>query len=86
MPVVATRVASRNTTAYSAMARARGPGPAARRMVSRTTTAAARAMVSSPRTDRPGVGSSWANAKPVTSRKPPTATMNHSQRPTERTV
>ena len=45
MPVVATSTASRNTTAYSNRARARGPGPAVRRMVSRMTTAAARAMV-----------------------------------------
>ena len=86
MPVVATRVASRNTTVYSNRARARGPGPAVRRMVNRMTTAAARAIVSRPRSDRPGAGSSWPRTKPATTRKPPTARVGHSQRPTERAV
>src|SRR5205809_138994 len=63
-PVVATRIASRKTTAYSTRARARGPGPAARRMVNNTTTTPARAMVSRPRRDRPGAGSRRATGAP----------------------
>ena len=86
IPVVATRTASRNTTAYSNRARASGPVPVVRRTVSRMRTAAARAMVHRPRSDRPGAGSSWPRTKPVTTRKPLTARVGHSQRPTDRAV
>src|SRR5215211_5482529 len=76
-PARARRAARRATTAYSAVVRARRAGPAARWMLSRTTTTAARAMVSRPRVDRLGPGWSWPRMKPAR------ATVGHHQRATD---
>src|SRR5215218_8351094 len=53
-------------------------------MVSRATTAAARAMVTRPGPDRPGAGSSWSRTWTTTARKPPTVRIGHHQRPSDR--
>src|SRR5215218_724376 len=49
-------------------------------MVSRATTAAARALVTRPWADRPGAGSSWSRTWTTTARKPATVTVGHHQR------
>src|SRR5215217_5307202 len=49
-------------------------------MVSRATTAAARAMLTRAGPDRPGAGSSWSRTWTTTAMKPPTVRIGHHQR------
>src|SRR5215207_8504693 len=53
-------------------------------MVSRATTAAARATVTRAGPDRPGVGSSWSRTWTRTARKPAMVTVGHHQRRSDR--